>query len=187
VDPRDDEHSDDAHGEDEDADADADSSDAASASSLDSDDFVQRLNVHAFLELVYAAELGAGETGKADETDKADEAGGGTETADGSEVDEAGGGTEAADGAEVDEAGAGTEAADGAEVDYGWSPVPARAANSASERSRSSGESWIDIDYADQANFEPVPEAELQARVKQWLREQRAAFLPLVCVREDER
>jgi hypothetical protein len=47
------------------------------------------------------------------------------------------------------------------------------------------GESWLDIDRADAKTFERVPEAALQVRVEQWLREQRATVFPFAYVRED--
>ena len=44
----------------------------------------------------------------------------------------------------------------------------------------SSGESWYDIDRTYAETFEQMSEGTLQARVEQWLREQRAAYFPSV-------
>jgi hypothetical protein len=88
--------------------------------------------------------------------------------------------------------GAGSKAnatADDAQVDHGWpaasDPADADAnnnndadANDNDANSSSSGESWQDIDRALVDTFERVPEAALQARVEQWLREQREALFP---------
>jgi hypothetical protein len=158
--------------DDEVSDADADSSDAASVATSDSDDVVSRPNVQVFLQVIHACEIGI-------------EAGEGIDAV----LDNA---------ADADQHSAldiknddkittaeGKETGDGEEVDHGWPPVPDDAAKSASAHS-SSGESWTDIDLTDHASFVPVPEDELQARVRQWLREQRAAFFPFACVREDE-
>jgi hypothetical protein len=46
------------------------------------------------------------------------------------------------------------------------------------ENDDSDNESWEDIDRALVDTFERVPEAALQARVEQWLREQRDALFP---------
>jgi hypothetical protein len=171
----------DADADEEDADTDADSSDAASVATSDSDDGVLRPNVQVFLKVIHACEIGTGI-----ETGEDSEAGAGYEASTGNAADadnEAGAGNKNGDKKTTSE---GKETVDGEEVDHGWPPVPDGAAQSASEHSSSSGESWTDIDRADHANFVPMPEDELQARVKQWLREQRAAFFPFACVREDE-
>ena len=49
----------------------------------------------------------------------------------------------------------------------------------------SSDESWYDIDRTYAETFEQVSEDALQARVEQWLREQRPAHFPSVCARDD--